>query len=287
MDEGTLYVVATPIGNLDDLSPRARDTLAAVDFIAAEDTRVTRRLLSRFGIESRQIALHEHNESSRLQQVITALEAGQSVALVSDAGTPLVSDPGYRLVRAARERGLAVTPVPGASAALAALSVSGLATDRFHFEGFLPRKAGARRRRLETLASAAETLIFYESVHRVGATLDAAADVFGHERPAFLGRELSKRHEQCVFAPLGRLATMLGSGEIPARGEFVLVIAGVNTDEDSAPAPDHATLLRVLAETLPSKQAAEIAARLTGLPKKALYDEIVGLKSAARPDQGA
>src|SRR5512147_2210202 len=193
---GTLYVVATPIGNLDDLSPRARAVLAKTDVIAAEDTRHTRGLLSSISAESRLIAYHEHNEQERLPELLARLAAGESVALVSDAGTPLISDPGWRLVRAAQEAGAVVVPVPGACAAIAALCAAGLPTDRFVFEGFLPRRDGPRDERLAELKHERRTLIFYEAVHRMPATLAAIAAAFGGERRAALAREITKVHEQ-------------------------------------------------------------------------------------------
>src|SRR5690606_35656101 len=206
---GTLFVIATPIGNLADLSPRARRLLAEADLIAAEDTRHTGRLLSEFGIETPQMALHEHNEQEVVPLVLERLEGGASVALVSDAGTPLISDPGYRLVRAARAAGIPVSPVPGPSAVVAALSVSGLPTDRFCFEGFLPARPGPRRARLATLASEPRTLVCYVSVHRVRETLDDFGAAFGASLPACVGRELTKPDGQAHYASLGEIAAML------------------------------------------------------------------------------
>ena len=224
MSEGTLFVVATPIGNLDDLSPRARDILAAADLVAAEDTRVTGRLLSHFGIKAKQVAFHDHNEESKSASLIEALKSGKTLAIVSDAGTPLISDPGYRLIRLAHAAGITVSPIPGPSAALAALSASGLPTDRFAFEGFLPSKPPARRQRLAGLAKAAHTMVFFESVHRVAATLNDMVRTFGGDRDAFVGRELTKRHEQCVAADLASLSGMLDDGGIPST---VLTTGGV------------------------------------------------------------
>jgi len=203
---GTLYVVATPIGNLEDLAPRARQTLASVDLVAAEDTRHTGRLLSTIGAKPRQMALHDHNEAQVVSRVIEALDHGKDVALVSDAGTPLVNDPGFRLVREAHARGVPVVPVPGASAVTAALSAAGLPTDRFCFEGFPPAKKAARRAWLQELSTEVRTIVLYESVHRIQDSVADLADVFGKERDAFIGRELTKMHEQCVHATLGELA---------------------------------------------------------------------------------
>ena len=223
---GTLFVVATPIGNLEDLTPRARQTLAEVDLIAAEDTRHTGRLLSHFGVKARLLALHDHNEAELADKVVDMVLAGQSVALVSDAGTPLLSDPGYRLVKTAHQRGVPVSPIPGASALTAALSVAGLATDRFCFEGFLPAKKKARFDVLTGLRDEARTMVFYESVHRIEAALAALSGIFGTDRIAFLGRELTKMHEQCVYGTLGEIHAQLLDGSIIKKGEFVIVVGG-------------------------------------------------------------
>ncbi len=272
---GTLFVVATPIGNLEDLSPRARQTLANVDVIAAEDTRHTGRLLSYLGLQKRQIALHEHNEARVAQALIEQLSNGESVALVSDAGTPLVSDPGYRLVQAAHARGVPVSPVPGPSAVVAALSVSGLPTDRFCFEGFPPAKSAARRKWLQARAADDRTLLFFEAVHRIAATLADMVDVFGADRAAFLGRELTKLHEQCRRASLGELLAEVGNGSIPSKGEFVIAIQGSNRADSSSLDADH--LLVELLQLVSAKQAAAIAARLTGGRRNALYERILEL----------
>ena len=279
MSEGTLYVVATPIGNLDDLSPRAREVLARVDLIAAEDTRVTGRLLSHFGITARQTALHEHNEESKATEVIKALKNGKSVAIVSDAGTPLISDPGYRLVRKAHEAGIVVSPLPGPSAALAALSASGLPTDRFVFEGFLPAKKAARRKRLAALDAETRTMVFFESVHRLAACIADMIHTFGAGRAAAIGRELSKMHEQCTSAELASLAAMLADGRVPEKGEFVIVVAGAPAAAQARASLDTDVLLRELSAVLPGRQAAEIAARVSGAKTNALYRKMLALKS--------
>ncbi len=273
---GTLYVVATPIGNLEDLAPRARQTLANVDLVAAEDTRRTGRLLSTIGAKPRQMALHDHNEAQAVQAVIETLQSGRNVALVSDAGTPLVSDPGFRLVRAAHRHDLTVVAIPGPSAVTAALSVAGLPTDRFCFEGFPPAKQAARRDWLRRLAAEERTVVLYESVHRIGDCLDDLADTFGAGRDAFLGRELTKLHEQCVHASLGDLRDRLHDGSIPRKGEFVLVIAGAAAAEASDIDVDR--LLGELAERLPAKEAARIAANATGLRRNALYQRVLALR---------
>lgn len=277
MSEGTLFVVATPIGNLDDLSPRAREVLAGVDLIAAEDTRVTGRLLSHFGIARRQTALHEHNEEQKSAELIRRLVAGESIALVSDAGTPLISDPGFRLIRAAHAAGIPVSPVPGACALVAALSASGLPTDRFVFEGFLPSRKAARAKQLQLLAGESRALIFYESVHRIAATIADMIAAFGDRRQAFIGRELTKLHEQCVSAPLQDLAGMLAAGTIPAKGEFVVVVAGAAAPPaDRQAGVDADALLRELVAVLPGKQAVEITARLCGGNRNEIYRKMLG-----------
>lgn len=285
MKEGTLFVVATPIGNLDDLSPRAREVLAAVDLIAAEDTRVTGRLLSHFGIKGRQIALHDHNEAALAARLIDELQSGKSVALVSDAGTPLISDPGFRLLREAHRAGIRVSPVPGASSFVAALSVSGLPTDRFAFEGFLPAKKAARCKRLELLAGELRTTVVFESVHRIGEMIADLIDTHGSDRQAFIGRELTKLHEQCVAADLGTLSEMLADGRIPGKGEFVVVIEGAPRPVSDQVTIDAERLLQELTEVLPGKQAVSITARLSGLNKNELYRKMLARKSAASGEE--
>ncbi len=276
---GTLFVVATPIGNLEDLTPRARQTLVAVDLIAAEDTRHTGRLLSHFGIKTRLLALHEHNEQELADRIIDELAAGKSVALVSDAGTPLLSDPGYRVVLAAHRGGVRVSPIPGPSAVAAALSVAGLPTDRFCFEGFLPAKKKARGDVLDSLASESRTMVFYESVHRIEESLGDLVAAFGKDRRAFVGRELSKMHEQCVRASLAELLEELRSGTIPGKGEFVIVVDGA-TDSGSS-SLDIDRLLLELSELLPGKEVAKVIARATGAKRNALYKRLLALRDRA------
>lgn len=266
---GKLYVVGTPIGNLDDLAPRAREVLATADVIAAEDTRHTRGLLSRIGVEARLIAYHEHNERERVPELIERLESGAVVALVSDAGTPLISDPGLKLVQAARARKLDVVPVPGPSAAIVALSAAGLPTDRFVFEGFLPRAAGARAERLRELRLERRTLVLYEAVHRLEATVAALAEHFGAERQAVLARELTKIHEQIFAGSLAELRAALGT-QVPLLGEFVLVVAG-DASEISADESRAREIYATLAAELPPDKALHLTATLTGLPRNALY----------------
>jgi 16S rRNA (cytidine1402-2'-O)-methyltransferase len=265
---GKLYVVGTPIGNVDDLSPRARDVLAKADVIAAEDTRHTRGLLSRIGVESRLIAYHEHNEAERAADLLERLARGQSVALVSDAGTPLISDPGWRLVNAAQAAHIDVIPVPGPCAAVAALSATGLPTDHFVFEGFLPRRDGARAERLDGLRREPRTMVFYEAVHRVAATVAALRRAFGDDRPAAIARELTKTHEQIATGTLAELETLIDS-RIPLLGEFVIVVAGAPPTP-----PDEAEARRVyelLAAELSADKALKLTAAVTGVSRNALY----------------
>jgi 16S rRNA (cytidine1402-2'-O)-methyltransferase len=272
---GTLYIVATPIGNLEDLTPRARQTLATVDLIAAEDTRHTGRLLSHIGVKTPQKAVHDHNESDVVPALIQMLTDGKSIALVSDAGTPLVSDPGYRLVAAAHANGIAVSPVPGASSVIAALSVAGLPSDRFCFEGFAPNRAGARMSWLQQFANETRTLVFLESVHRIGDSVRDMVAVFGAGRQAFVGRELTKMHEQCVQGTLAEIAAQLAAKTIPEKGEFVVIVAGA--EEQAGAAYETDRLLRELSAHLPARTAAAIAARLTGERKNALYTRLLEL----------
>ena len=266
---GTLYVVATPIGNLDDLSPRARAVLAKTDVIAAEDTRHTRGLLSSISAESRLIAYHEHNEEQRVPELLARLAAGESVSLVSDAGTPLISDPGWRLVRAAQDAGIAVVPVPGACAAIVALCAAGLPTDRFVFEGFLPRRDGPRDERLAELKRERRTLLFYEAVHRIAATVAALVAAFGGERRAALARELTKVHEQIVVGTLAELQTRLDA-EIPLLGEFVIVVAG-DTSEAPADLDEAQRVYTLLAAEIEPGTALKLTAAITGLARNDLY----------------
>ena len=264
--KGMLYLVATPIGNLEDVTRRALRVLSEVSLIACEDTRHTRRLLERFQITTKTVSYHEHNEQERAAELCARLDAGESVALVSDAGTPAVSDPGYRLVRAAVERGLRVVPVPGPTAFVAALISSGLPTDSFYFGGFLPPRAHARRLRFEEVKNLRATLVFYEAPHRVARALDDAREVLG-ERPAAVARELTKLHEEVVRASLGELCEHF-SAEGTARGEMVLIIGRAGAD--GATVADDATAA-----------AAGVAARVVELEREGL-DQRAALKRAAR-----
>lgn len=258
--------------------------LDAVDLIAAEDTRVTGRLLMHFGIKTRQTALHDHNEESLSAKLIRDLQAGKSIALVSDAGTPLISDPGYRLLCAAHDAGITVSPIPGTSALIAAISASGLPTDRFAFEGFLPAKKVARQKQLASLADETRTTIFYESVHRVAETIDDLVVSHGADRQAFVGRELTKLHEQCVSADLQTVADRLAEGRIPARGEFVIAVAGAADATDDETTINADRLLRSLVDVLPGKQAVAIAAEISGQNRNELYRRMLDLKKGSEPD---
>lgn len=268
---GILWIVATPIGNLADMSRRGRDVLAAVDLIAAEDTRHSRRLTEHLGIATPLMSLHEHNEQARCQTVLDRLAAGESVAVISDAGTPLISDPGFVLVRAVRAAGFEVRTVPGPCAAVAALSIAGLPTDRFVFEGFLPAKSGARRQRLADLLDEPRTVVCYESSHRIAATAADLAAVLGEQRLLVIARELTKMHEQSVELPAGELAAWLAADDNRRRGEFVLMIAGAPVVDKPV---SEISLDALLAELLPvagTKKAAAIAARLTGVARNQAY----------------
>jgi 16S rRNA (cytidine1402-2'-O)-methyltransferase len=267
---GTLYVVATPIGNLADIGARALQVLGQVAAICAEDTRHTRQLLAAHGLERPLLALHEHNEEELAWKLVERMRGGDSLALVSDAGTPLVSDPGYRLVREARAAGIAVSPVPGACAAIAALSVAGIPSDRFCFEGFLPAKASARRERLAALAREPRTLVFYESAHRIEESLTDVAAIFGPEREAVLARELTKLFETVLGDSLGAILERVRADDNQRKGEFVLVVRGA-ADDGSAALLEGQRLYAKLKEQLSPSQAAKLAAELSGAPRKALY----------------
>ncbi len=266
---GRLYVVATPIGNLGDFSARARDTLAAVDLIAAEDTRHSRRLLDHFGIDTPMISLHEHNEAQRAEALLGALGKGQNVALISDAGTPLISDPGARLVSQAAQAGIEISPVPGPAALIAALSAAGLGDGRFWFEGFLPAKDSARRARLAELAKLDAPLIFYVAPHRLADVLRAVHEVLGSGRQAVLARELTKIHEQIYRGTIAELVARAADDAMLSRGEIVLLVAGAGrpaaTDEDLQ------SMARVLLEHLSVRDAARVMAKLTGSSRNRAY----------------
>ncbi|MDO9625330.1 MAG: 16S rRNA (cytidine(1402)-2'-O)-methyltransferase [Pseudomonas sp.] len=269
---GTLYVVATPIGNLDDISARALKVLADVALIAAEDTRHSMRLMQHFGIATPLAACHEHNERDQGGRFLTRLLAGEDVALISDAGTPLISDPGYHLVRQARAAGVAVVPVPGACALIAALSAAGLPSDRFIFEGFLPAKAVGRRARLEQVKEEPRTLIFYEAPHRILECLEDMQAVFGDERPALLAREISKTFETLKGLPLAELRAWVAADSNQQRGECVVLVAGWQAPEgEAAVSAEALRVLELLLKEMPLKRAAALAAEITGVRKNLLY----------------
>jgi 16S rRNA (cytidine1402-2'-O)-methyltransferase len=282
--QGVLYVVATPIGNLRDIGQRALEILGSVDLILAEDTRHSAKLLAHYGITTACRSFHEHNETRQVAQLAERIAAGEHMALISDAGTPLISDPGFRLVSALREQGLSIVPIPGPSALLCALSVAGLATDRFCFEGFLPARGGARRRRLQALAREARTLVFYESPRRLLATLRDLAEIFGASRRAVVARELTKIHESVLGGTLADACTWFEEHEEQCRGELVIVVGGSRLEEsaDDGVQLTREQLLRVLVEALPVKQAVSVAARLTGGGRNALYERAVAI--AAKRD---
>ena len=278
---GTLYVVATPIGNLEDMTPRAIRILSEVDLIAAEDTRHSGKLLKHFGIEAKTEALHEHNERSQVPRLIEILQAGKSIAFITDAGTPLVSDPGFHLVRSARQAGLSVIPVPGACAAIAALSAAGLPSDRFVFEGFPPAKSAARRAVFEKLREEARTLIFYESPHRILESLKEMTEIFGPEREAVMARELTKQFETVRTGTLTELSEWVNRDPHQQLGEFVILIHGVPRAEREAVDEEAERVLRILLEELPISQAAALAAKITGLKKNRLYEYALNLKGGS------
>lgn len=279
---GTLYVVATPIGNLGDLSTRAREVLSRVQLIAAEDTRHTKQLLQAFGIDTPLTSLHEHNEMHKSEALIARLTAGESIALVSDAGTPLISDPGFDLVAAARARGVLVAVIPGPCAAIAALCIAGLPTDRFVFEGFLPAKTAARVSRLQQLASEERTMIFYEAPHRLQEVLRDLAQELGAERAAAVSRELTKRFETTYTGTLAQLCEIAEQNSDMSRGEIVIIVSGNPAAASSAQALNADQVLRTLLEDLPPSQAAKIAAKLTGEKRSDLYARATQLSGAGK-----
>ncbi len=280
--ESALYVVATPIGNLGDMVPRAVEILQSVNVIAAEDTRHSARLLEYFNITTPMVAYHDHSDETRVRQLLARLHGGESVALISDAGTPLVSDPGYRLVREARQAGIKVVPIPGPSALITALSASGLPSDRFTFEGFLPARTGQRVNTLKLLARETRTLIFYEAPHRIEECLADMAEVFGHDREAVMARELTKTFETIRGAPLAELQAWVASDSNQRKGEIVVLVRGHDGPAQTEVLdPEAERIMRILLAELSTKQAANLAAEITGLKKKVLYQWAVGL-----PEEG-
>ncbi len=271
MSQTGLYVVATPIGNLEDITYRAVRLLSEVDLIAAEDTRHSRVLLSHYNITTAMQALHEHNEAQIVDRILERIADGQAIALISDAGTPLISDPGFRLVRAAREAGMPVYTVPGPSAVTAALSVAGLPPDRFAFEGFLPSKANARKKGLQALRHETRTLVFFESSHRIEAAIADMAEVFGGQRLVAVCRELTKKFETVLRVSLTEMKKELAQDTNQSRGEFVVVVDGYEGSEDVALSNAHKMALALL-EYLPASQAARVAAKLNDVPRRKVYD---------------
>jgi 16S rRNA (cytidine1402-2'-O)-methyltransferase len=278
---GTLYVVATPIGNRRDLTERARDTLAQVDVIAAEDTRHSGMFLSELGIAKPMLSLHDHNESQKVATVLARLQAGESVALISDAGTPLISDPGFGLVRAVIAAGIKAVPIPGACAAIAALSVAGLPTDKFVFEGFLPAKSSARCEALTAIKHEQRTLVFYEAPHRIAETLRDMCERLGGERQVTVARELTKQFETLYHGTLTTLVAQALTDKDMQRGEIVIVVAGA-TEQVATTVIDATEVLRTLLEDLPASQAAKIAAKLTGAKRSELYEQAVAMSDARK-----
>lgn len=268
---GELFIVATPIGNLADMVPRAIAILQKVNAIAAEDTRHSAPLMQHFQITTPLVAYHDHSEPAKLQQLLNRLKAGDSIALISDAGTPLISDPGFRLVQQARLAGIKVTPIPGACALIAALSASGLPSDRFSFEGFLPAKSAARCSHLKSLAEDPRTLIFYESPHRIEDSLKDMAATLGPDRPAVMARELSKTFETFLTGSLLDIATQVAADPNQRKGEMVVMVQGFKAPETQDIPSASLAVLRILLEELPVKQAAHLAARITGEKKNRLY----------------
>jgi len=278
MTTAILYVVSTPIGNLEDLSPRAVNTLKKVDLIAAEDTRHSGRLMQHFSISTPMLAVHDHNERQRAQALVQKLAAGQSIALISDAGTPLISDPGYHLVSAVRDAGYRVVPIVGPCALIAGLSVSGLSTDRFSFYGFLPAKSSGRRQHLALLAKVTHTQVFYESPHRIVAMVDDIVSVIGPDRQLVLARELTKTFETVYGAPASKVQAWLSADHNQQKGEFVVLIEGAEPEQLQDIGPEEERMLTLLLAELPIKKAAAITAAITGHKKKALYDRALELQ---------
>ncbi len=277
MLESAIYIVATPIGNLSDITLRAIEVLKSVDLIAAEDTRHSRHLLGHYGISTKLISLHEHNEDDRAGMIVDKVKSGASVALISDAGTPLISDPGYVLVARAREMSVNVVPVPGVSACITALCASGMASDKFVFDGFLPVKENAKRQRLESLQESVRTLVFYESPRRILDTLEACLEVFG-DRYACVARELTKRFETFHRARLSELIALMQADHNQLKGEFVLMVSGMQVEKVMNIEPDARKLLQLLLSEMPPKRASAIVAEMYGCSKKELYQLSLDMK---------
>ncbi|MDC5841676.1 16S rRNA (cytidine(1402)-2'-O)-methyltransferase [Vibrio europaeus] len=267
----TLYIVPTPIGNLGDITQRAIEVLSNVDLVAAEDTRHTGKLLSHFSIQTKTFALHDHNEQQKAQVLVDKLLAGHSIALVSDAGTPLISDPGYHLVTQCRQAGVKVVPLPGACAVITALSASGLPSDRFSFEGFLPAKSKGRKDKFLEVAKVERTCVFYESPHRILDSLDDMLEILGSDREVVLARELTKTFETIQGMPLGELVEWVKSDSNQQRGEMALLIHGYRASEDDSIPEEVKRTVTILTKELPLKKAAAMAAEIYNLKKNALY----------------
>ncbi|MDH5472569.1 MAG: 16S rRNA (cytidine(1402)-2'-O)-methyltransferase [Gammaproteobacteria bacterium] len=280
MNAGTLFIVATPIGNRSDITERAIEVLSTVDLIAAEDTRHSKSLLQFFNITTALVAYHDHNEEVRTPQLIEKIMQGQNIALISDAGTPLVSDPGYRLVKAAHELNIRVSPIPGACAAIAALSVAGVPTDRYRFEGFPPVKMVARQACFESMVKESATLIFYESCHRIKASLADMVATFGDHRVAVLAREITKSFETIRKATLSELLRLVSEDDNQRKGEFVIIIQGADQEsQQSLVEMDVDRLLGIMLDELPVKQASELVAKITGIKKNQVYKKALQIKA--------
>lgn len=272
-DSGTLYIVATPIGNLDDISRRAIEILNSVDLIAAEDTRHSQKLLQSIQVDTPVVSHHDFSADSAIDRILDKLQSGRSVALISDAGTPLISDPGYKLVSLARQKNLSVIPIPGASALVSALSVSGLATDRFTFEGFLPSKAAARQKRLSGLADEQRTMVFYESTHRIMESLMDMGAAFEEQRLIFIGRELTKRFESHFLGTATACIEWLGGDANQQKGEFVVIVAGCDERLEEARRHEQAMdIVRLLKSEVSMKKAVSLASKISGARKNLLYE---------------
>jgi 16S rRNA (cytidine1402-2'-O)-methyltransferase len=276
---GVLYIVATPIGNLEDISLRAIATLKAVDLIAAEDTRHSRQLLNHLGIDTRMLSCHEHNENSRSVEILQKLADGSDIALISDAGTPLISDPGYRLVSAAHQQGIRVTPIPGANSAIAALSAAGLPTENFHFAGFLSAKTLERARQLQAMVDLPGTLVIFESSHRIDRLLEQVAQIFP-QNPCVVAKELTKLHEQFLRGSAAELLQRIAQDPRLKKGEFVVLIDNSATSEDAALDDDDIGMLEILLDEVSVKMAVKIAMRLTGKKKNEIYQQALRLREA-------
>jgi len=281
-NNNALYIVATPIGNLEDMTFRAVQVLKKVDIIAAEDTRHSAKLLQHFGVETPVVAYHDHSQEQQTARLLDRLQQGESVALISDAGTPLISDPGYRLVSSARQQGVSVIPIPGSCAVIAALSASGMPSDRFCFEGFLPAKANARITRLEALVNDERTLIFYESPHRIQEALRAMAEVFGSQRQVVLARELTKAFETFIAGDFSQLQAILAQDANQLRGEMVVLVQGKEKQDKVHESLDEKVtqMMAIMLAELPVKQAAGLVAKITGVKKNRLYQWALAQKDS-------